>query len=128
MTALTRKSAGSGVGIEVGLAGADDVGFLELVLREVVGRAAGVDEDGEGREAVDVAVIRLERLEHGRGEIDAAADWLGEDHVGGEGAEAVGGVEEVAEAAAEASAARLRRWARRGRRRDVCPRVRRPGR
>jgi hypothetical protein len=69
-----------------------------------VGGALGIDQDGEGRYAELRAVKMLERLEHGGGKIHATAHWFGEDDVRPYGQEALGGGDEIAEAAAEACA------------------------
>ncbi len=52
-------------------------------------------------------MVELEGLQSGGGDVGAAPHGFGEDDVGGMGAEAVGGLYEVGEAAAEAAAGHL---------------------
>jgi len=72
-------------------------------LREF-GGALRVDQHGKGGQAELRTVKLLERLEHGGGKIHAASHGLGEDHVGLDGQEALGGGDEVPKAATEAGA------------------------
>jgi hypothetical protein len=68
------------------------------------GVALRIDQDGKRRQAELRCVELLQRLQHRGGKIHAASYRFGEDHVGPDSQEALGGCGEVSKAAAEAGA------------------------
>jgi hypothetical protein len=103
------------VRIQIRLGEYHQVRLGELILEKVREKRIGIrpqhlrgapwiGQNGVGRQAELVSVVLLERLQHGGGEIHTTSDGLGENHVGPHGQQALGGADEVAEAAAEAGA------------------------
>ena len=82
------------------------VGVEELEIGIGEGRG-GVKHDGEGGDAETIGVVAQERAEGGGDDVGTTAHGFGEDDFGGAGGEAVEGVDEIGEAAAEAASGDL---------------------
>jgi hypothetical protein len=77
---------------------------LEIRIGEVCG---GVKHDGERGDAEAIGVVSEERAEGGGDDVGTTAHGFGEDDFGGGDGEAVEGIDEIGEAAAEAAAGHL---------------------
>ena len=82
------------------------VGVEELEIGIGEGRG-GVKHDGERGHAEAIGVVAQQRAQGGGDDIGATAHGFGEDDFGGAGGEAVEGIDEIGEAAAEAAAGDL---------------------
>ncbi len=78
------------------------VGVEEFEIGIGEGRG-GVKHDGEGRDTETIGVVAEKRAEGGGDDVGTTAYGLGEDDFGGVGGEAIEGIDEIGEAAAEAA-------------------------
>ena len=98
------RQSGSPANEQVGFGLLVGVEELEIGIGEGCG---GVQHDGEGGDAETIGVVAQERAEGGGDDVGTTAHGFGEDDFGGADGEAVEGIDEIWEAAAEAASGDL---------------------